>query len=149
MIVNIREAIETDIPKLCTLLAILFEKEAEFSANIQLQQVGLQAIISNKQIGKIYVIQEDDTIVGMVSLLFSISTALGGKVAWLEDMIIAHEAQNKGYGSRLIKYTIDEAKRLACKRITLLSDADNDAAHRFYSRFGFEYSLMQPLRLIL
>lgn len=38
----------------------------------------------------------------MVSLLYSISTALGGKVAILEDMIINKNYRNKGFGKQII-----------------------------------------------
>ncbi|MGQ0672875.1 MAG: GNAT family N-acetyltransferase, partial [Hyphomicrobium sp.] len=34
-----------------------------------------------------------------------------------------------------------------CRRITLLTDGDNAAAHRFYERAGFTRSAMVPYRL--
>ena len=43
-----------------------------------------------------------------------------------------------------------EASRAArVARVTLNSDADNDAANRFYERFGFRRSAMVPFRLNL
>ena len=52
-------------------------------------------------------------------------------------------------GVELIEYDIAYAKKHACKRITLLTDNDNFAAHHFYKHFGFRNSSMQPMRLIL
>lgn len=106
-------------------------------------------ILGNPEIGKIFVCQNDGEIIGMVSLLFTISTALGGKVAMLEDMIMSSQFQGKGFGTKLLAHAIAEAKKLTCKRLTLLSDTDNLNAHRFYEQFGFKYSPMLPMRLIL
>jgi len=64
-------------------------------------------------------------------------------------MIIEPSWQGKGAGSMLIEHAIAYAKQFTCKRITLLSDLDNDDAHRFYKRFGFSKSVMQPMRLLL
>lgn len=40
-------------------------------------------------------LKENDAIIGMVSILWSISTALGGKVAFLEDMIVSPSYRGK------------------------------------------------------
>ncbi|HYQ38837.1 MAG TPA: GNAT family N-acetyltransferase, partial [Pseudomonas sp.] len=41
------------------------------------------------------------------------------------------------------------AREVGCQRITLLTDADNAAAQRFYARHGFGPSPMIPLRRLL
>ena len=85
----------------------------------------------------------------MVSLLYTISTALGGRVALLEDMVIQQTHRNQGVGSALLKYALAMAQRQQVQRITLLTDADNTAAQRFYRRHGFQPSPMQPWRWML
>jgi GNAT superfamily N-acetyltransferase len=84
----------------------------------------------------------------MVSLLYSISTALGGKVAILEDMVIAEGFRRSGYGKQLLQEAITFAKLRNCLRITLLTDFDNETAIRFYQQTGFNLSKMTPLRLV-
>ncbi len=147
--IEIRKATQNDVLALCGLLKVLFSGEREFIANEDIQKCALEMILGNPESGEIFVAQNDGEIIGMVSLLFTISTALGGKVAQLEDMIVAPHAQGKGIGKRLLAHAIAEAKSLTCKRITLLSDTDNVKAHRFYEQFGFKYSPMLPMRLLL
>ena len=147
--IAIREAIQNDVLALCGLLKVLFSGEREFIANVDIQKCALEMILGEPQSGKIFVAHNDGEIIGMVSLLFTISTALGGKVALLEDMIIAPDFQGKGVGKRLLTHAIAEAKSLTCKRITLLSDTDNVKAHRFYEQFGLKYSAIRPKRLLL
>jgi GNAT superfamily N-acetyltransferase len=142
-------AILSDIPELNELLEILFNQEAEFEANSKAQQNALTKIILNPNIGIVLVAREDEKIIAMVNLLFTESTALGSKVAILEDMIVTPKSRSKGIGSELIDYAINEAKEEGCKRITLLTDIDNARAHTFYQKKGFVKSKMIPYRLLL
>ena len=144
---KIREACVEDIDSICGLLFQLFEQEVEFIPNLQLQKRGVREIVSNPQLGKILVIESEHTVIGSVSLLFTISTALGGKVAILEDLIIDKAFRGNGLGKDLLAAAMKAAKSQDCLRITLLTDAVNKAAQALYKQFGFECSTMQPMRL--
>lgn len=142
-------ATNNDIPQLCGLLALLFDQEAEFRPDRELQAEGLRQIIEFPERGKILVLRNGPLIIGMVSLLFTVSTALGGRVAILEDMVVLPEFRSMGAGSRLLNEAIALAKSQGCLRITLLTDRVNGAAMMFYQRHGFILSEMVPMRLLL
>jgi GNAT superfamily N-acetyltransferase len=108
---------------------------------------GLEAIISNKAVGHILTARIDNRVVGMVNLLYTISTALGERVALLEDLVISPQEQGQGIGSQLLAQTIAFADSQGCKRITLLTDGDNHIAQKFYRNHGFIQSSMIPMRL--
>lgn len=149
MRIEIRKATIGDLEKLIHLLNRLFSQDIEFEPDYDKQKNGLKKIIGNPEIGEILVLTIDDSIVAMVSLLYSISTALGGKVAVLEDMIVDEEYRKKNYGAELINEAIQYARNSNILRLTLLTDFDNDKAIRFYTNAGFEKSKMIPMRLIL
>lgn len=138
-----------DLPQLRALLALLFEAEAEFEADTGKQEAALQAVLSAPELGRIFVIREGDRIVAMASLLFTISTAEGGRAAWLEDVIVAPDRRASGVGTALIASVISAARELGCLRLTLLTDATNAGAQIFYARAGFAPSRMIPMRLKL
>lgn len=138
-----------DIPQLCNLLDSLFAQEAEFLPDRKVQERGLTAVINSRETGDIIVARDDGEIVGMVNLLYTVSTALGERVALLEDMVVSPSARGLGIGSKLIKQAIAFAKGKGCKRITLLTDDDNKGAHRFYERHGFSRSSMVAFRMPL
>lgn len=142
-------ATQDDIPALCDLLAILFEQEAEFVPDRDKQSKGLSMLLENPQQGTILVSRETDRIVGMVSLLYGISTALGARVATLEDMVVLPDYRRQGIGEALIQHAIRTATQAGCQRITLLTDADNVVGQAFYRKQGFKASSMQPYRLTL
>jgi len=138
-----------DIPQLSKLLGSLFQEETEFYVDESVQIRGITKILENCEIGSIIIAKESDKIVGMINILFTISTALGARVALLEDMIISKNYRNQGIGSKLIKYAIKFAKDNECLRITLLTDEDNYIAHSFYTKEGFSRSTMVPFRMML
>ena len=137
-----------DLPELADLLNDLFTRDIEFVPDLEKQKNGLYAIINNPEIGEILVLKDDGKIFGMVSLLYSISTALGGKVAILEDMIIYKDYRKQGFGKELLSGAIRFSKERNCLRLTLLTDFNNDAAINFYQHFGFKRSEMIPMRLV-
>lgn len=139
----------SDIPAICALLNVLFTQELEFQPNDEVQSRGLAHIIGNPEIGLIVVARQDDQVIGMVNLLYTVSTALGQRVAILEDMIVLPSARGDGVGSRLLTHAIELAQRNGCMRITVLTDSNNQSAQRFYQKHGFSVSSMVPLRLFL
>ena len=143
---EITTAISSDIPQLCLLLDSLFAQEAEFKPDPEAQTRGLSAIIDNADAGDILVAHDAGQIIGMVNLLYTVSTALGARVAILEDMVISADYRDRGVGSKLLKYVLEFAEIQGCQRVTLLTDDDNVGAHRFYTRHGFERSSMLVFR---
>ena len=120
---HVTPATAADIPALCELLDLLFTQEAEFAPDRDAQISGLRTII-------------DDP-------------ALGTRVALLEDMVIAPDARGRGLGGDLLEAALRHARERGCRRITLLTDADNFRAQLFYRRHGFSASPMLPYRRML
>ncbi|MDD3519472.1 MAG: GNAT family N-acetyltransferase [Chromatiales bacterium] len=146
---HIDQATPSDIPALSDLLSLLFAQEEEFTPNPEAQARGLRRIVDDPAVGAVLVARDADCIVGMVTLLFTVSTALGERVAWLEDMVVSPQARGAGVGAQLLAGAISFARGAGCRRITLLTDGSNESAQRFYARQGFTRSGMVPMRLLL
>ena len=131
------------------LLRLLFAQEAEFAPNATAQDKGLRAILDDPALGQLLVADHGERILGMVNLLYTYSTALGARVALLEDMAVAEEARGSGLGTRLVEAAVAHCRKAGCKRVTLLTDGDNDRAHAFYQRCGFTRSDMVAFRRAL
>lgn len=146
MTIQITKAVIADIPELCVLLAQLFTQEAEFKPDQRAQTQGLEAIINGQDIGAILVARQSGAVIGMVNILYTISTALGGRVGLLEDMVVSPKCRGQGVGSQLLSHALEFAKSNGCRRITLLTDGSNASAQRFYQRHGFSCSAMTVFR---
>ena len=142
-------AVQKDLPRLVELLGMLFESEAEFSANAEKQRMALQAILADSAKGKIFVARDGRDLVAMASLLYTISTAEGGKAALFEDLVVAPEHRKRGIGAALLKHVVEQARAEGVLRITLLTDMQNERAQAMYRRAGFVGSPMKPMRLKL
>jgi len=146
---KIEMATTSDIPTLCTLLDYLFSQEIEFKPNHETQSRGLEMILNNNNIGNIFVAKKNKTIVGMVILLYTVSTALGERVVLLEDMVVSPNERELGIGSKLLDHAVKYATEKGCKRITLLTDKMNIRAQKFYKQHKFNRSSMIPFRMII
>lgn len=146
---RIEPAIVEDLPELAELLADLFTRESDFRPDQVKQLRGLRMILEQPNKGRIFVLRSFDKIVGMINLLFTISTAEGGAVIILEDLIICQEHRNHGYGAQLLAYALDFARQKDFQRITLLTDRLDEPAKQFFQRYGFRVSGMVPMRWLL
>ena len=143
---RIEPAIVEDLPELAELLADLFSKESDFRPDQIKQLRGLRMILEQPNKGRIFVLRCNDRIMGMINLLFTISTAEGGAVIILEDLIIRQEFRSHGYGAQLLDYALDFARQKDFQRITLLTDRLDEPAKHFFHRHGFQGSGMVPMR---
>lgn len=146
---RIEPATLDDLPRLVDLTMALFELEEDFTPDRAKQERGLRSILEQPSRGRIFVARTDYELLGMVNVLFTISTAMGGFVILLEDVIIHPDFRGQGYGTKLVEYVIDFAKRKDFKRITLLTDKISEESQRFFERLGFRHSSMIPMRLTL
>jgi len=149
LVMKIEVAKISDIPELCALLESLFTQEAEFKSDREAQIRGLTSVIENEDVGDILIVRENENIIGMVNVLYTVSTALGARVGILEDMVVSSAGRGSGIGSKLLERALEFAREKGCQRITLLTDHDNDGAHRFYQKHGFSLSTMVAFRKLL
>jgi ribosomal protein S18 acetylase RimI-like enzyme len=149
MAIAIEPARAQDLPPMADLLGRLFAQEADFHPDPEAQLRGLRLILAAPDQGQLLVAREGEAVLGMVSLLWSVSTALGGPVAWLEDLVVAPERRGQGLGRALLAAAVALCRDRSLDRITLLTDRDNARARAWYAASGFRASAMVPMRLLL
>lgn len=149
MSVVIDPAAPSDIDAIAGLLHELFTQEAEFEPDRDRQVRALTMMLAEPAAARVFVARDGGEVVGMASLQFDISTALGGRAAWVEDVIVRADRRGEGIGKMLFEHLIGFARGQGIVRLSLLTDADNATAQRFYARFGFSRSAMLPMRLKL
>jgi len=135
-------ATENDLPALADLLHELFTLESDFVPAREKQLRGLQLILDNPDLGRLFVLRIDGKVAGMANALITISTAQGARVLLLEDVIVSTEYRAAGLGRPLVAHVSAWAKDEGMTRVTLLADQDNAAALAFYAQLGFENSAM-------
>ena len=138
-----------DLPQLVDLLVVLFTDEAEFQPDAGKQKRALETILANPSIGRLFVAREGKRVLAMANLLYTVSTAEGGRAAWFEDLIVHPDERKRGIGEALLKHVVAHARAEGILRITLLTDMQNERAQAMYRRVGFVGSPMRPMRMKL
>ena len=149
MSVRVEPAVAADLEAIAGLLHALFTQEAEFSPDRDKQLRALAMLLAQPAAGRLFVAREAGRVIGMASLQFEISTALGGRAAWVEDVIVDAAQRGRGVGKLLFQHLIAFARSEGLLRLSLLTDHDNQDAQGLYTRFGFVRSSMIPMRLVL
>ena len=147
MSVAVETATTDDLSAMADLLGDLFTLEADFKPDRNKQLAGLRLILGNPTVGQLFVLRVDGCVAGMANALFTVSTAEGGRVLLLEDVIVTPTCRRQGLGRRLVDYVLAWATDQGVPRVTLLADKDNVAATAFYRRLGFDDSAMRVLRM--
>jgi GNAT superfamily N-acetyltransferase len=138
-----------DLDAMADLLVELFALEADFTPDRAKQLAALRRILDHPNHGRLFVLRDAGRVVGMANALISISTAEGGPVLVLEDVVVAASHRGSGHGRRLVDHVLAWAATEGMSRVTLLADRDNAAALAFYQRLGFEESAMVVRRFKL
>jgi GNAT superfamily N-acetyltransferase len=127
---HIEPATIEDLPQLVELLLALFSEEEDFKPDRSKQEHGLRLILEQPNRGRIFVLRTEHKVIGMINLLFTISTAEGGLVLIMEDVIVHPQHRRQGYGGRL------------------LTDRISADSQSFFQQHGFQFSKMIPMRLV-
>jgi len=99
---RIEPATLDDLAELSDLLFDLFTQESDSTPDRERQLRGLRLILEQPSRGRIFVLRNDRMIVGMINLLITISTAEGGFVLLLEDLVVHRDHRRRGLGTRLL-----------------------------------------------
>lgn len=146
---RIETATIEDLNEIIELVMELLEIQGEFTPIRSKQENGIRLILESPSRGRIFILRNDHSIIGMVNLLFTISTAMGGMVILLEDFIIHPKHRGQGYGSLLLAHVRKFAKDKKFMRITLLTDKISEDSQKFFTAQGFHYSSMIPMRMLV
>ena len=144
MTAEIRDGRSKDLDQMVVLLRQLFSIEADFTADEVCQRRGLSLMLDG--CGKhrcVKVAEADRRVVGMCTAQMLISTAEGGRVAMVEDMVVEAAYRGMGIGRRLMEAVVHWARAHGMTRLQLLADRTNFSALDFYDRMGWH-----PTRLI-
>jgi ribosomal protein S18 acetylase RimI-like enzyme len=143
--ITIRNAESSDVAQLAELLEELFAIEADFVFDRDKQVSGLKQLLDSGK-DRVFVAESDKRIVGMCSLQTLISTAEGGPVGLLEDLIVTAEFRHQGIGEKLLAAAVDQAERQGLKRLQLLADKNNLPALKFYEKQDWRQTQLICLR---
>jgi ribosomal protein S18 acetylase RimI-like enzyme len=91
----------------------------------------------HKKDSTIFVVQDDEHIVGFTQLYPSFSSVSMKRVWILNDLFVEPAWRNKGVAKRLLRAAEDFARETEAVRITLATQISNTAAQALYESLGY------------
>lgn len=138
----VRKALYDDLRQMAELLAQLFEIESDFKYDFETHFKTLRMMYQQKR-GDLLVAKYHNRVIGMVTMQELFSTATGGLVGQLEDVVVDAAFRKMGVGTRLIRTAFDLARSRGYVRVQLGADRNNFSALRFYRQRGFALTNLQ------
>ncbi|MFK3980473.1 GNAT family N-acetyltransferase [Micromonospora sp. NPDC050397] len=147
-----RVAGRTDVPAIVALLA---DDELGATREIVGEEVdaaywaAFEAIDADPR-NVLIVADHHGEVVGTMQLTFVPSLTRGGaERAEIEGVRVRADRRGSGLGRSMIEWAVEQARERGCGLVQLTTDKRRMAAHRFYSRLGFQAShegMKLPLR---
>lgn len=143
---TVRRAEPADISDMIRLLRILFSIETDFVFDEGKQQRGLEMMLSDCTNRCIRVAALNQQVVGMCTAQILVSTAEGGIVALIEDLVVEEAYRGVGIGKELLLSIEGWAIERGARRLQLLADQNNTRALGFYKKMDWKVTELICLR---
>jgi N-acetylglutamate synthase-like GNAT family acetyltransferase len=143
--VKIRQAKQADIDGMAQLLSQLFSIEADFVVDEEKQRRGLQMLLDAMG-AYVLIAEEQGSVIGMATVQVLVSTAEGGYVGLVEDVVVDSGYRDKGVGAAMLDGLRSWAQDNGLTRLQLAADKDNKSALEFYAGKGWEQTNLVMLR---
>ena len=118
-----------------------------YPIDVEVSKTLLTEFISNKNLGKAWLIIFNDEILGYAIITFIFSFEYQGKIAFLDELYVTEKARRKGIGSQAIEFIKGESHKLSLKLIYLEVESQNKKAQNLYIANGFEMHNRKLMRL--
>ena len=129
------------------LLGELFSIEADFTIDKARQRRGLKLMLDGCLKHRcIKVAETEGQVIGMCTAQTLISTAEGGIVALVEDVVVDRRFRGRGIGRKLMESIEDWARGRGATSMQLLADRANFSALDFYDKIGWRPTQLICLR---
>ncbi len=96
-----------------------------------------ETFIANPNLGKAWLIYQEEEIVGYVILTFVFSFEYKGILAFLDELYIKNEHQGKGFGKQAVRFIQQESSQLNVKMLYLEVEQHNENAQKLYLAADF------------
>lgn len=136
---TIRRALAEDVPAIVALLADdELGASRETPGDLEPYRAAFKALDADPN-QHLVVAESDGRVVGCLQLTLVPGLSRRGSTrAIIEGVRIGSSERGGGLGTTLIRWALDESRRLGADLVQLTSDRARTDAHRFYERLGFE-----------
>jgi GNAT superfamily N-acetyltransferase len=82
---------------------------------------------------RLFALRDSGVIVSLAGIAILTNFSYG-RYVWVHDLVTTSRVRSKGYGSRLLEFVEEVARRENCRVVALSSGLERTDAHRFYQK---------------
>lgn len=109
----------------------------------------MQEFLENESLGRGWLIQNGDEVMGYIILTFVFSFEYKGRIAFLDELFISPKARGMGFGKQALDFIHEQAKLLSVKIIYLEVEGHNEIAQKLYLSKNFTIHNRGLMKLIV
>jgi ribosomal protein S18 acetylase RimI-like enzyme len=94
--------------------------------------------ITNNSLGQLWLIQQENQVIGYLILTFGYSLEFRGRDAFIDEFYLRPQYRQQGVGTQTLSFAEDACRVLGVKAIHLEVDFENPDAQRLYDRIGYQ-----------
>jgi GNAT superfamily N-acetyltransferase len=95
-----------------------------------------ERILEGVELGTILVAEEEDRLLGVITLSYPTAIRCAGLYACIEEFIVAEQGRGRGVGGKLLEAALAEARRRGCHELQV--NRPSPSGYPLYLRNGFE-----------
>jgi ribosomal protein S18 acetylase RimI-like enzyme len=135
--INFKIATEKDVPEILTMME-QFNAIENYPFDKSKSNRNILDFLSDANLGRIWLVQNDNTKIGYFVLAFGYSFEYGGRDAFIDELFLKAEYRRIGIGGLIIDFISKEALKLGVKVIHLEVEPHNDGGVKLYRKNGFK-----------
>jgi diamine N-acetyltransferase len=131
-----RAAAEADAEQLLDFMQVYYAYDGH-GFDREKSRAALTTLLRDESLGKIWIIFDAEKPVGYIVLCFGYSLEWLGRDALVDEFFLLENYRGRGWGSKIMSFLEDEARKFGVRVIHLEVIEGNPAAH-LYQKLGFE-----------
>lgn len=104
----------------------------QYPFDLEISKNLLYQFITSENLGKGWLIYQENEVVGYIILTFVFSFEYQGQIAFLDELYIKETARGKGIGKHSLQFIQHQAPKLSLKIIYLEVEPHNEHAQKLY-----------------
>lgn len=136
MEIEFRPATENDVPVILDMME-QFNAIDHYPFYKDKTRANLLMFLASEQLGKAWLIEADQLVIGYIVLAFGFSFEHGGRYGFVDEVYMDAAYRGKGIGKRCIDFLLSEAPQLGVQVFYLEVEPHNQAGVKLYREKGF------------
>lgn len=139
MNINFNIATKENIPEILNMMQDFYSID-NYEFNSEIGKENLLKFINNNELGKLWLIELEEIIVGYVVLTYGFSFEYQGRDAFIDELYLKAEYRNQGIGKATLIFLKQQAIKSEINAIHLEVEKHNKKGSELYKKNGYKVS---------